>query len=144
MATLKEHFKILATKRKEYFDGLIADTGLALAEIEILVFIYRNPSDNTFTKIQESKNYAKSYVSTSIKRLIENGYITRHYAEGSKKVFRLTPLEKSHSIASRYDQCEKAFAQDLFDGISKEEYETFISVIEKVSYNMQNKRAISV
>ncbi len=142
MIDIKENFHIIALKRKTYFDTLIQDSDLNMMEIEILYFLHAYPSSNTFTKIQESRDYAKSHVSMAISNLVKKQYIKKEYAPNNKKIFHLFLQDKSNWIIEEFDKCKNTFYKDVFTGIKKEHQEIFIQVIETMTSNLQRKQEV--
>ncbi len=139
MRDVKEKFHTMLLKRKSYFEELIYGTQLNMIEIEILHFLKQYPQSNTFTKIQESKDYAKSHVSTAIQNLVKKEYLVRTYAPNNKKVFHLQVLDKSKEVIQRYEQCCERFNQVAFQGVNDEEKQAFLNMIDKMIHNLEKE-----
>lgn len=137
MVDIREVFHYVSLKRKIYFDKFMEETELNLMEIEIIIFLYENPRNNTFTEIMKSKGYAKSYVSKAISNLVEKQYITKQGIEQNKKIYKLFLLDKSKKIVDEYMKCVDAFRKDAFVDISDEELEIFEKVMKKISDNLK-------
>ncbi|MFI3208814.1 MAG: MarR family winged helix-turn-helix transcriptional regulator [Eubacteriales bacterium] len=136
MIDLKESFHDVNIKRKMYFDMFIEESELNLMEIEILVFLYQFPENNTFTEVMKSKGYAKSYISKAINHLVEIEYMSKQPSDTNKKVYNLFLLDKSESIVMEYNRCLQRFRTDAFAGIMEEEFQVFERVIGKISENL--------
>ncbi|MFI3231092.1 MAG: MarR family winged helix-turn-helix transcriptional regulator [bacterium] len=134
-----DFFHNISFNRKLYFDDLIEKANLNMMEIEILVYIYRYPDNNTFTEIQRLKNYSKSHISTSISHLIQKDYLARENSLTNKKVYNLRLLEKSEPVIHEYFRCVTAFQKDAFKDINDNELEHFKEILLKISNNLQER-----
>ncbi len=112
---------------------------LHFIELEILSHLKEFPSNNTFTDIFKSKDYAKSHVSTAIANLVDSGYISKENSSSNKKVFNLILLEKSFPIINEYHECIKNFHKTSIMNISKDELKIFEQVLMKISNNLSEK-----
>ncbi|WP_249029031.1 MarR family winged helix-turn-helix transcriptional regulator [Tannockella kyphosi] len=138
MIDLRETTHFINLKRKNYFNGLLEQTGLNLIELDILVFLSEFPENNTFTEIMKSKDYAKSYVSKAITNLVNNGYLLKEGSLSNKKVYNLFLLEKGEPIILLYHQCLEEFRNKAFLGIKDEEQKIFENVIQQISNNLED------
>ncbi|WP_317856249.1 MarR family winged helix-turn-helix transcriptional regulator [Chakrabartyella piscis] len=133
---MKELFHTISLKRKFYFDDLLEELDLNFMELEVLDFLNHEPNRNTFTEIIKSKGYAKSHISSAISNLIDKGYLAKEPAPNNKKVFYLRLLEKSEYALMQQEICIKNYQKTAFRGITKEELDTFQTVLMKIESNL--------
>lgn len=127
-----------SVKRIVYFAELLEKTGLTMMDIEIIVYLKEYPEKNTFTQVQQWKNYSKSHISTSITHLVEKGYLSKKMSENNKKIHYLIPLDKCNYIVTEYKKCVSIFLKVAFDGVSEKEKEFLLQIFKKVSDNLEN------
>lgn len=135
----KELFHNITLKRKKYFEKLLLDYELYIIDLEVLYFIYLNPSINTFSSLLASKEYTKSHLSTAINRLIEKQYLSKELSSTNKKVYYLKLEDKSKKIIDEYEICSKKFKSVCHKNITKEEYDAYLAVLIKISQNLSNE-----
>ncbi len=135
----KDYLYIISTCRKEYFAQLCAQQDITMMEIEILLFLYRYPKNNTLTDIIHAKEYTKSHVSSMINRLVLDGYLQKYTSRNNKKVFRLELLPKSDIIIEKILFCVEEFQKDALVGIEEKELEQMINVLERICENLKEK-----
>lgn len=139
MERAKKLFHQIELKRKNYFGNLVKETNLSMFELEILDFINRCPESNTFTEILNLKEYSKSHISTSITKLLNEGYIEKEQREGNKKVVYLKLLAKSERVIEKYNESAKNFRKVAFEDISNEEVDAFLNILTKISLNLERE-----
>ncbi len=133
---MKDVFHNINIKRKVYFDDLLEELDLNFMELEVLVFLQKEPARNTFTEIMKSKGYAKSHISAAISNLIDKGYLVKEPSPTNKKVFYLRLLEKSEVAITKHNVYLQKFHQKAFTDITKEEFDIFQNVLLKISNNL--------
>ena len=112
--------------------------GLARSEFDILMFLANNPKYDTAADIVEIKRMTKSHVSTSIRNLEQNGYLTRRCSPGNRKVMHLSLCAKADGIITEGRKALRSFGSIVFDGMSTEERAEFWSLIERMQKNINN------
>ncbi len=139
MFELKEISHNTMIKRRNFFAPLLEEVGLNLMDVELLCFLKKYPDSNTFTKIQQSKDYAKSHVSTAISDLVEGGYICKEHMQGNKKIYYLKLLPKSEDVIAKFEIHSKRLSEITFKGIPQSEIDIFISVAKKMNENLNRE-----
>ncbi len=139
MFQAKDFLYIISAKRKDYFAQLCTEQDINIMEIEVLLFLHRYPKLNTLTNIIHAKDYTKSHVSSSINKLVDDGFLQKHIAQNNKKVFKLELLPKSDALIEKILMCVDAFQKDALAGIDETEIEQMIKVLEKICDNLNEK-----
>ncbi len=114
---------------------ILTGNELPRIEMEILMFLHNNPEFNTATAIVEEKGYTKSHVSTALKHLEANGYISKRHSSSNHKTFYLQVEEKAMPLIHQGKLYQQQFAQILNQGISKEDLTTAWKVVEQMAAN---------
>lgn len=104
-------------------------------EYDTLMFLYYYPQFNTAADIVKIRKSTKSHVSTSLKVLEEKGLIEKKQNRQNKKCIEIFILDKARAIIDDGIGIQKKFMWDIFNGISKEEMDTFRIVFDKICKN---------
>ncbi len=102
---------------------------------DILVFLSKNPHFNTATQIIENRHFTKSHVSTALKHLEREGYITRFYDGTNHKTIYLSLTHKAVRALDEIEPLHSRFLDALTDGISEEDLETTERVLRQMVKN---------
>ena len=103
----------------ELLSGEVCDWyGLTQMEYDILMFLHNNPQHNTAAEIVKVRKSTKSHVSTSLKKLENEGLIERIQSENNKKHIEIVLL-------------------DVLSGLTEEEIHMCINVFDKICNNAE-------
>lgn len=102
---------------------------------DILVFLSKNPNYNTATHIIENRHFTKSHVSTALKLLEREGYITRFYDGTNHKTIYLSLTHKAIQALKEIEPLHLKFLQVLTAGISQEDLNITEHVLKKMVEN---------
>lgn len=123
---LKSITALMMVRRMHDHSLAALDDKYALTPIcaDILVFLSKNPHYNTATHIIDKRHFTKSHVSTALKHLEKEGYITRFYDGTNHKTIYLSLTHKALQALDEIEPLHFNFLQNLTEGISPEELET--------------------
>ena len=110
-------------------------TDLTESEYILLGYISLNEGKST-CDIASSMGLAKGTVSETIKSLIEKGFVFTKRSENDKRRFFLYPTEKAKKRHEDVKTCFKEIDNSFEKGITTEEKEIFIRVLEKIENNI--------
>lgn len=113
--------------------------GLTQMEFSVLMFLDRNPDENTAADIVKRGRFAKSHVSLAVRELERKELLSGCCLKGNNKVIRLILTEKAKEIL--YDTgcaCEQ-YMGVLFDGFSDEEMLRFKMYFERLCQNAEKE-----
>ena len=126
------------TSYYELLSGEICDRyELTQMEYDILMFLYHNPQHNTAAEIVKIRKPTKSHVSTSLKKLEDEGFIERVQSKENKKHIEIILLDKAELIVEAGIAVQKKFAQDVLAGLTKEEIRMCIHIFDKICNNAE-------
>lgn len=108
---------------------------LTQMEYDILMFLHNNPEYDTAAEIIRVRQLTKSHVSTSVKKLIEKGYLLAHHAEHNNKTIHLQITPLASQIVADGEMAQKEFGAQLFRGFSEEEIQMVQGLFERVYDN---------
>ncbi len=126
------------TSYYELLSGEICDRyELTQMEYDILMFLYYNPQHNTAAEIVKIRKSTKSHVSTSLKKLEDEGFIERVQSKENKKHIEIILLDKAELIVEAGIAVQKKFAQDVLAGLTEEEIRMCIHIFDKICNNAE-------
>ena len=106
-------------------------------EYDILMFLHNNPQHNTAAEIVKVRKSTKSHVSTSLKKLENEGLIERIQSENNKKHIEIVLLDKAELIVEAGINAQKKFAKNVLSGLTEEEIHMCINVFDKICNNAE-------
>ena len=126
------------TSYYELLSGEICDRyELTQMEYDILMFLHHNPQHNTAAEIVKIRKSTKSHVSTSLKKLEDEGFIERVQSKENKKHIEIILLDKAELIVEAGIAVQKKFAQDVLAGLTEEEIRMCIHIFDKICNNAE-------
>lgn len=106
-------------------------------ELDVLLFLYNNPTLDRATDIVSCRGISKSHVSLSVNALEARGLLAR-LTQGDRRASHLALTEEGKAIARDGLQTQRCFFQDLFEGVTEEEFAAWQSIVCKVGVNIQH------
>lgn len=126
------------TNYYELLSGEVCERyGLTQMEYDILMFLHDNPQHNTAAEIVKIRKSTKSHVSTSLKKLENQGLIERIQSQENKKHIEIVLQDKAASIVEAGTNVQKQFAKNVLLGLTEEETDMFIKVFNKICNNAE-------
>lgn len=127
-----------STKRvfEKYSKKIAKKYKLSFSEVLVLHFL-ANHEDISAFHIVKKAGFSKSYVSGAIASLCKKKYIELENDLEDKRIQKIVTLEKAEDVIKDLKMTTKKWIQGLKKEISKEELQTFIHVIDKVTKNME-------
>jgi len=108
--------------------------GVTRTELDILLFLANNPQYDTAAEIVNIRLLAKSHVSTSLKSLEKNGYITKHTEDSDKRLIRLRLTVQADNVVQEGRQRQSDVVNVISAGLGQEDLERlrlYIAAMEK-------------
>ena len=105
-------------------------------EIEVLLFLAHKKCD-TAREITQIRGISRSLVSKSVDLLLKKGYIDAKQDERDRRVIHLLLLPKAEKNVEKLNEARKEFLLRLCEGITREEAEAFMAIVQKMSVNVQ-------
>ncbi|WP_456300003.1 MarR family transcriptional regulator [Roseburia hominis] len=88
-------------------------------EYDILMFLHNNPQHNTAAEIVKVRKSTKSHVSTSLKKLENEGLIERIQSEDNKKHIEIVLLDKAELIVEAGINAQKKVRQKCIKRVDR-------------------------
>lgn len=110
---------------------------LTHAELIVLLFLARNPKQNTAADIVKSRRLTKSAVSMAVHSLEEKGILKGKFAEGNHRSIHLVLCDKSKSIVKEGKKAQSCFYDILTEGFSNQEKENLKEYFKRISLNIR-------
>lgn len=92
----------------------------------------------TQTELAEYLELDKSTVGRLIDRLVQRGFVVRRKDPNDRRVFRIFFAESAQPILSELEQVGAGVRADALAGISKQDQEKLLSLLDRVKTNLLN------
>lgn len=116
-----------------YYD-ILMQYEISVIDIRVLLFFYEHKSFDTAKDIVQNHFLTKSYVSKSVDRLIDKGYLERRHFKEDRRYIHLVVMEKAIPVIQMIQEKRRKMICRLLDGVPKEELE----VLERIAYRMSD------
>lgn len=113
--------------------------GLTQMEYSILLFLHRNPENDTASSIVQTSQFTKSHVSSAIRKLEERNLITKEYREKNNKTIHLKLTDQADEILQESVHAGSQYLNCLFTGFSEEELQLMKSYFERICKNAETQ-----
>lgn len=124
---------------EEQISTCASSCGISKSEADILLFFGNNPE---FTNACDAVNYrrfSKAYVSKALSSLSKKNLITISTNSNDRRYQQITVNDSAKDILQKLQACQHSFINSLKVGIPKEDFSTFIRVIDKITDNYLNQ-----
>lgn len=131
--------KKLSNLVKKRIDHLSAETGLTGFQGYLMGYLVREGSRRDIFQRDVEKHLEISRASvTSVLQLMEkNGFIRRESVDTDARLKKIVVTDKGLQANNRILSSLDRMEADLVEGISAEEMETFISVMDRIRKNLE-------
>ncbi|WP_435309838.1 MarR family winged helix-turn-helix transcriptional regulator [Sebaldella termitidis] len=135
--------RILDNQIKRFIDkkAMSVDKNLTGMQLAVLLFVgYHNKLDKNKdifpNDIEKKFNVRRSTVTTILKKLVKDGYITQIRASYDERYKRLFITEKSELIYSKIQKAQMEGEEIVSKGLSQEKIDIFFEVANKIMENI--------
>lgn len=118
------------------FQDLCEQYGLTQLEVDILLFLYHNPENNTARDIVALRGLAKSNVSTSVEALRRDRYLEATVDPRNRRKRRLHLLPDGQMVIEMLADQQRSCLSHLAQGFTEEELCQLQSLLERIENNM--------
>ena len=118
------------------FQALAGRFGLQMIDINLLLFVYNNPSLNTARDAVALRGLSKSNVSTSLCKLRMRGFLRLQTDPGNRRLQHIFLLPEGEAVARELRACQKACFERLFTGFSDEELSQLQQYLTRLNGNI--------
>lgn len=104
--------------------------------LDILMFLANNPDRNTARDVVELRHIKANLVSIHVERLTQQGYLTRRAAPEDRRMMLLFLTEKAEPLVEQGRAIQEDFFAQLFAGVSAQERDVFVQILERMGENL--------
>ena len=122
--------------QESYYSPILEKYSLNLIDVRVLLFLVEHEDYDTAKDIVRIHCLAKSYVSKSIDKLIEKGFLEGVHLKEDRRYIHLLVTQKAFPVIQAMREQRKKMLQKLFDGISDEEVLMLRRVAARISTNI--------
>lgn len=124
---------------EKMFYSLTKEFELTQNEIDVLLFLYNNSLLNTARDIARYRAMSKSMISKSVDSLYKRGFLSYETDETDKRCIHLKIKPVVIPIVEKLYEVQKEFFDSLTYNITKEEYKTMETVLNKMYQNITDQ-----
>ena len=106
-------------------------------ELTVLLFLANNPDYDRAADLVERRGMTKSHVSLSVGTLEHRGLLRRRREAGDRRQLHLQLTQAGWEIARCGQKAQKEFFTAAFQGITRQELESWYGILQKMWKNMQ-------
>lgn len=135
------HYLIMANQmlvQKTLLDKL-KDTGLTIGQPKILDYL-KEHNGSSQKEIARACFLEAGSLTTILNRMEEKGLIERQMLNGNRRSFHIFMTAEGKEKQQLIDQVFSEIEKKALLGISEEEFQTFMSVYQKIYKNLENER----
>lgn len=124
----------IAANANQYVGSQAAEYGIKYGQFEYFLLIYIEPGINQL-ELGRKKGVGKASVTKALKKLEEQGFVTRIVDYEDKRNLRCYVTEKGSAIADELIGLSAHVEADIFAGFSEDEKEQFYSYLHRLLSN---------
>lgn len=137
----RHFFENLNQLKKVYVQQMgqvCAARNLTMNELEVLLFLYENPSADRSTDIVTYQAATKSQVSMSVNHLEELGLLTKLADADDRRIVHLRLTEQAMAVVEDAAEQYNRFSKRMLAGVTEEEMKVFWDISRKINENIKN------
>lgn len=109
---------------------------LRQTELAVLMFLANHPALDTARDVVEYRGLSKSHVCMSVDALTQRGLLCQQPDRRDRRRIHLALTDQAQPIVDAAQQIQQAFALRLYQGITPQETQAYLSLSEKVDRNL--------
>ena len=137
MKELLQHALRLRKLYQKWFQPPGEELGLSMLEMDLLLFLYNNPEQNTARDAVTLRGLSKSNVSTAVDRLAQAGWLRVEPDPNSRRVKRLVLLPDRRGALEALALRQSQFFQALLVGFTPQDRQALSALIGRLDGNIQ-------
>ena len=111
---------------------------ISQTEFDVIAFLSNHPGCNTAKDVCEMRMLKKSNVSVAIDNLTRRGLVACSVDRQDRRVNRLQFLPEAEPLRKEIRRVQNEFGRILFDGIPRDEIESYLDVLRKTSEHAES------
>ena len=136
-----DYFEVMARTKKKYvraMEPVCRQWDLTKNELDVILFLANNPEFDRAADVVTHRGMTKSHVSLSVANLENRGILIRQTDPEDRRTIRLKLTDPGFEIAAEGRSVQEAFFRQLFQGISREDSEFWMKMLEQVCRNVDS------
>ena len=130
---------ILFRNSHTFFKNNLKGYDLGSGQFMHLMVLYKNPNINQ-DALSKIVNVDKATTSKAIKKLLENGYITKVHPKGDNRSFEIELTEKAYELKQEVDRIKREWDKLVLKNISDEEFDKFKDILKRMCENASEEK----
>ena len=134
------YFETVLRAQKSYgrlMEPVCRKWGMTRNELDVLLFLANNPSQNRAADIVRGRGISKGHVSLSLRGLEIRGLVIRREDEKDHRTVHLALTDEAGEITKDAQAAQREFISRLREGITPEESAVMQSVSRKLEDNLR-------
>ena len=120
----------------KYQEPVCRQWNLTQKELDILLFLYNNPTYDRAVDIVNLRGITKSHVSISVRSLEEKAFLLCSVHPNDHRTVRLELTDLGRHVAAQARQAQEAFFRALYEGIDPDALAVWNRVRNQISENI--------
>lgn len=107
--------------------------------VSILLCVYVNDGKIKMNEISKQVNKDKSTITVLVNRLVDRGYVVKEKCNLDRRVSYITLTKKALKLEEFFNEISEELNEVAFTDFTDEEKANFISLINRIDQNFENK-----
>lgn len=139
LVEMKKMFNIIKRYADNNLEQLLCND-LTPVQGMVLGFIIKSSYKDLYQRdIESAFNIRRSSVTNVIQTIERKGFIKRQYVENDKRLKKIVLTDKAVKLGKSFKGIMDSLENRIKEGITKEEFEIFFKVMEKINRNLEMK-----
>ena len=134
---IQHKFMCIGRMHRQAVENEIGTTGVHKSQHMILMYLHRNSGQLSQKDIAKHFEISPAAIAVSLKKLESGGYIERNSAESDNRYNEIKITKKGTELVEYSRQVFEKIDEKSFEGISAEERETLILLLDKITSNLK-------
>ncbi len=122
--------------QEAYYSAILEKYSLSLIDVRVLLFLSEPGGYDTARDIVKVHGITKSYVSKSIDKLIEKGFLEGKHLREDRRCVHLAVTEKAFPLIDAMREQRRKMLERLFRGVTAEQLELLNEIARKINANI--------
>lgn len=136
-----EAFIISSQRVKKIYEKMWSETRriyqLTQNEIDVMLFLKNHGDLDTAADIARYRSMSRSQVCKSVEDLVDSGYLMSIPDQHDRRYLHLKLTDEAGSVLQELQRLREWFWQELQEGISSQEIDIFLHVLERMRSNLK-------
>jgi len=122
--------------QEAYYSAILEKYSLSLVDVWVLLILSEPEGYDTAKDIVKIHGIAKSYVSKSINKLVEKGFLEGKHTKDDRRYVHLVVKEEALPVIDAMREQRRKMVKRLFRGVSEEQVELLAEIARKINTNI--------